>query len=99
MPVTFRSDAAARPAIETVVMAALARVVRLPAADLRLTSRLDELGLDSLGLIHASIAIERELGEGVAISRMPDSLQTVQDVVDLVTTASGRGAEAPSCRR
>jgi acyl carrier protein len=100
MSTQARSDARTRAEIEIAVIRAVAQVVRKPIGDVRLTSRLDEdLGLDSLGLIHASISVERELGDRITISEAPDeALGTVQDLVDLVAAAATRArTEVPSC--
>jgi len=86
-----------RAEIEQVVIQAVARVLQRSPDDIHLTSRLDEdLALDSLALIRASISVERELGDRVAVSEAPkEPLRTVQDLVDLV--ASGVRTEARSC--
>lgn len=88
-----------RAEVETIVVRAIAQVLRRPVAEIAVFNHLDELGLDSLGLIHASIVVERELGGRVAIEQAPPGgLHTVQDLVDLVSAAiEPAGEEAASC--
>ena len=72
--------------IETAVINALSRTLRIPRGEIRLTSRLyEDLGLDSLGLIHVNIAVEEQLGGAISIGEAPeDELRIVEDVVNFV---------------
>ena len=90
----------ARAAVEQAVISAVARAVRSPAEQILPGSRLEEdLGLDSMALIHVNIGIEEQLG--IALSTCDtrgQELDTVQALVDFVEGAVHQiRQEAPSC--
>ena len=83
------NDSATERARETVtltVRAALARVLNRPIDEIRTDSSLErDLGVDSLTLIHAGIAIEEELPIAVGVCDAPDAaLTTVADLIAFV---------------
>jgi len=89
-----------REAIEQAVISALARAVRLQPEKILPESRLEEdLGLDSMALIHVNIGIEEQLGIALSTCDTRDlELETVQALVDFVEGAVHQiRQEAPSC--
>ncbi|HLJ48034.1 MAG TPA: acyl carrier protein [Bryobacteraceae bacterium] len=88
-------EAFTREAMEKAVVEALARTLRIPESEIRPESRLEVLGLDSMGMINVNIALEERFQvalpaceEGPAVQ-----LQTVQDFADFVF---GKAQEAAS---
>jgi acyl carrier protein len=86
--------------LETVtaaVRSALARVLNRSIDEIRPESRLDDdLGIDSLMMIHASIAIEEELRLAVPIRAASDGLfATVADLIAFIH--GGISQEPASC--
>jgi acyl carrier protein len=78
-----------REAVAAAVIGALARVVSRSIEEIHPESRLDEdLGLDSLAMIHASIAIEEALHVAVPASDAPEG--AVVTVGDLIAFVEGR---------
>jgi acyl carrier protein len=89
-----------RAEIEAAVANAVSRTLRVPPGDVHLTSRLyEDLGLDSMGLIHVSIAVEEQLGVALSLTEAPDDeLQSVQDLVTFAETRLGQsGREVSPC--
>ena len=98
--VARQEETTTRAAIEQAVISALARAVRLQPEKILPESRLEEdLGLDSMALIHVNIGIEEQLG--IALSTCDtrgQELDTVQALVDFVERAVHQiRKEAPSC--
>ena len=80
-----------RETVATVVRAVLARVLNRPIDEIRPESSLEcDLGLDSLMLIHASIAIEEELRIAVPACEAPGGAITLTTVADLIALVHGR---------
>ena len=79
------------------VRTALARVLKRGIDEIQPDSRLEhDLGLDSLMLIHATIAIEEEVRVAVPANTAPDgALVTVADLIRFVHRTIDR--EVPSC--
>ena len=73
--------------IERLVVDALARILRIPAEEVRPDRELQaDLGLDSMSMIHVNIALEEQLGTALAGYEVPeDQLRTVKDLVRYVT--------------
>jgi acyl carrier protein len=84
--VTQQSDAPSRATIEEAVISAVANTLRLPPEQILPTSRLEEdLGLDSMALIHVNIGVEERLGGALSICDSPErQLRIVEDLVKLV---------------
>ena len=98
--VARQEETATRAAIERAVISALARAVRLQPEKIVPGSRLEEdLGLDSMALIHVNIGIEEQLGIALSICEAPEEeLKTVQALVDFVVRVLDQTRqEAPSC--
>jgi acyl carrier protein len=98
--VTLQDETPTRAEVEQAVIWAVTRAVRLPPEQIHLGSRLEEdLGLDSMALIHVNIGIEEQLGSALSICDAPEQpLETVQALVDFVERAVHQTRqEAPSC--
>jgi acyl carrier protein len=81
----------------TAVCGALARVLNRSVDEIRPESRLDaDLGLDSLGMIHARIVIEEQLRLATGIEPPEAPFMTVADLITFVHRRVV-DAEAPSC--
>ncbi len=82
-----------REAIEQALVEALVRTLRIPESEIRPESRLEVLGLDSMGMIHVNIALEERFQVALpACEEGPEvRLETVQDLADFVY---GRAREA-----
>ena len=81
-----QSGAPSRAMIEEAVISALATTLRLTPEQILTTSRLEEdLGLDSMALIHVNIGVEERLGVALSICDPPGrQLRVVEDLVELV---------------
>jgi acyl carrier protein len=92
---TGQSGTLARPAIETAVREALANVSRVPAGQIQPDSQLeDDLGLDSMSLIHVNIRIEEQLGCALSIGDAPEQpLLTVRDLTEFIETIIRRSGQ------
>jgi acyl carrier protein len=98
--IAHQEETPTRAAVEQAVVSALARAVRLPPEQIFPGSRLEEdLGLDSMALIHVNIGIEEQLGIALSICDAPEQeLKTVQALVDFVVRVLDQARqEAPSC--
>jgi acyl carrier protein len=80
-----------REAVAAAVTGALSRVVSRPIEDIRPESQLDEdLGLDSLAMIHVSIAIEEALHVAVPVPNAREgTFVTVGDLITFVDSCIG----------
>ena len=86
--------------IEQAVTTALSRTLRIPAEQIRPGSRLyEDLGLDSMGLIHVNVLVEEQLDGALFLAEAPEGeLQTVQELFDLsVQRLSASAQEVMAC--
>ena len=98
--VTLNHHKPTQAQIEQAVTTALSRTLQVPAEQIRPSSRLyEDLGLDSMGLIHVNVSIEEQLAGALYIAEAPeDDLRTVQDLVDLAARMLNPSTqEAISC--
>jgi acyl carrier protein len=86
-PNATNPNAPTQAQIEQAVILAVSRTLRLPREQVHLSSRLyEDLGLDSMGLIHVNVSVEEQLNAALYIAEAPENeLATVQDLVDFVT--------------
>ena len=77
--------------IEQAVTTALSRTLRVPVEQIRSGSRLyEDLGLDSMALIHVNVSVEEQFGQALDMAEAPeDELRTVQDLVDFAARRLG----------
>jgi acyl carrier protein len=85
-----------RETVTMTVRAVLARVLARPIDEIQPESSLErDLGVDSLMLIHASIAIEEELRIAVGACEAPDAaFTTVAHLIAFVDRRIERGVDA-----
>ena len=83
---TAPQNEAPRQVIETAVITSIAGVLRREPRQITLESRLEEdLGLDSMSLIHVNIGIEEQLRCALSIGDAPERhLSTIRDLVEFV---------------
>jgi acyl carrier protein len=74
---TQQSGAPSRATIEEAVISAVATTLRLPPEQILPTSRLEEdLGLDSMALIHVNIKVEERFGvHFLSVTRLNDNCE------------------------
>ena len=93
--VTADNYTPAQAQVEQAVTTALSRTLRVPAEQIRPDSRLyEDLGLDSMALIHVNVSVEEQLGEALDMAEAPeDELRTVQDLVDFAARRLGHSTQ------
>ena len=98
--VTVNHHGPTQAQIEQAVTTALARTLRLAPEQILPGSRLyEDLGLDSMALIHVNVSVEEQLGAALYLAEAPeDDLCTVQDLIDFAAQRlSPARWEAISC--
>jgi acyl carrier protein len=98
--VTVNHHGPTQAQIEQAVTTALSRTLRLAPEQILPGSRLyEDLGLDSMALIHVNVSVEELLGAALSIGEAPeDDLHTVADLVDFAAQRlSPSKREAISC--
>ncbi len=77
--------------ITTAVVAALARQLNLPPAQLsaKLSAKLEDLGLDSHGLLRVLLEIEKALALPASLDLPDAALESPQTLIDGVAAVAG----------